>query len=233
MTGEEAITLMDAIEDITKPPFQLIERELKGICSFSMGHYPKEVSVEDDPPVKLGKRAEIIPIDSFLGLYSPDRQKIIIFQKGIREASNILKVNPKHLEIIVRIHEWAHAIFHLGVTEADRLRVLNDDSYWNDILDASTKLFKEIESDLHELLAQILTHQCIQDLKGDSKTDQGREILERIEYTFRHLSSHQPPEYRIDDLLDVPRDRIRKSIGLLRNRSLIGKVEPWKTAITW
>lgn len=233
MTGEGAMKLMDAIAEVYKPPFQLLEHELQGIYLFSTGHYPKEVSTEDDPPIKLGESAEIIPIDEFLGLYSPDKQEIIIFQKGIKEASDKLKINPKHLEFIVRVHEWAHAIFHLGVSENDRYKILRDDSYWDVILDTSTKLFKKIEHNLHEYLAQILTLYCVQSLKRASKTDQGKQVLERIEQTFHHLSAHQPSEYQIHDLLDVPRERILKSIMLLRNRSLVGRAEPWKTVVTW
>jgi hypothetical protein len=233
MTHDETMKLMDIITDIIKPPFQLLEHELQGICSFSMAHYPTEIPTEDDPPVKLGERTEIIPIDKFLGLYSPDKREILIFLKGIREASDILQVNPKHLETIVRIHEWAHAILHLGVTEKDRVQILKDDSYWAVVLESSTGLFKEIEPALHEMLAQILTLYCVQDMKRDSKSDQGRQVLERLEQTFHHLSLRQPPEYHIQDLLGVPRDRICKSIGLIRNRCLVGQAEPWKTVIKW
>lgn len=233
MNNEEAITRMETLADILKPPYQLLEHVLHGTYSFSMGHYPHEVITEDDPPLKVAERTEIIPIDEFLGNYSPDKQEIIIFKKGIQEASNILQVNTRHLEIIVRIHEWAHALFHLGVTNVDRLSILKDDSYWLTVLDASTKLFNEIERGLHELLAQIVTLYCVQNLKENSKTEQGKQILEKVEHTFHLLSSHQPPEYHIHDLLNVPMDRFRKSIDLLRNRWLVGKVEPWKTTITW
>lgn len=233
ITSEDVMMRINVIADIMKPPFQLLEQELQGICSFCVTHYPKEVFTKDDPPVKLGKRAEIIPIDKFLGLYSPDRQEIIIFQKGIQEASKILHVNPKHLEIIVRLHEWAHAVFHLGVTDNDRLKILKDDSYWIDVLESSTKLFKEIEIELHEVLAQILTLYCVQNMKRDSKTLQGNQALERIEQTFYHLSSRQNPEYCINNLLDVPKERILESINLLKSRSLIGKIEPWKIVVKW
>jgi hypothetical protein len=233
MTSKEAMSVVDALADIYKAPSELLEHVLQRIYSFVMMHPPKEISTEDDPPVKLDKRAEIIRIDGFLGLYSPDRQEITIFKKGIQVASDMLRVNPEHLKIIVRIHEWAHSIFHLGVTEKDRLKILKDDSYWSAVLNTSTQLFKEIENSLHELLAQILTFHCIQDLKQNAKTAQGKQTLEKVEETFHRLSSHQPPEYRIDDLLDVPRDRILKSIGLLKNRSLAGKAETWKTVVTW
>lgn len=68
-------------------------------------------------------------------------------------------------------------------------------------------------------------------MKQDATTDLGKQILEQIEQAFHNLSSHQPPEYHIQDLLDIPRDRICKSIGLVRNRYLAGKVEPWKTVV--
>lgn len=235
MKREKAIRVMRTCADIWKPPFQLLEDELQGICSFSMRHRPKEFFSEDDPPLKLGERADIIPIDGFLGLYSPYSQEIIIFQKGIKEASDRLRVKPEHLEFIVRVHEWAHAIFHLGITENDRLKIQKDDSYWAVILNANTKLFEGIENDLHECLAQLLTFYCIQSLKRNSKTDQGKQVLYQVEKTFHHLSARQPPQYRIDDLLklNVSKDRILKSIGLLRNKYLVGKVEPWKTVVTW
>lgn len=233
MTDEEAIKLMDTIADVMKPPFQVLELALKGTCSFSIGHYPREVISEDDPPIKLDRRVDVIPIDGFLGLYSPEKQKITIFNKGIQGASDVLQVNPRHLKIIVRIHEWAHALLHLGVAEIDRQNILKDDSYWFGILDASTKLFKEIEHDLHELIAQMLTLYCIQDNRDGSTTNQGKQVWEEIERAFHQLSHHQPQEYQIHDLIDLPRERFSKSVDLLRNRWLVGKAEPWKTAIKW
>lgn len=203
------------------------------IMNMGLGHEPTEVYSEDDPPLKLGKTAELIPIDQFLGVYSLDKQQIIIFLRGIREASERLQAKPKHLEIIVRLHEWAHAVFHLGLSQDDRLKVLRDDSYWAIVLNEHTALFKEIEDDLHECLAQMLTLYCVQSLQRNSKTDQGKQILERVEQTFHQLSTRQPAKYRIEDLLDVPRTRILKSIALLRNRALVGKVAPWKTVVTW
>jgi hypothetical protein len=230
MKSEEAMKIMDALTDVYKPPYQLIERQLQGICSFAMNHYPKEVYSDDDPPLKL---AEIIPIDGYLGLYSPEKQEITIFNKAIREVSEVLQVNSTHLTIIVRLHEWAHAVFHMGVTEVDRNRILRDDSRWPAILEASTTLFREVENDLHEQIAQILTLYCISDLKKDASTDQGKEALERIECAFHLLSSRQPLEYRVKDLFDIPRSRINKSIALLRDRSLAGQFVPWKTVVTW
>lgn len=153
MTEDEAMTILNALGDIYKPPYNLLEHVLKGICSFNKAHFPKEISTEDDPPVKLDKGMDIISIDGLLGLYSSGRKKIIIYKKGIREVSEILRVKPLHLECIVRIHEWAHAILHLGVAENDRLKILKDDSYWSVVQKASTKMFKGVEPDLHEILA--------------------------------------------------------------------------------
>jgi len=233
MNSKEAVTTMDAIADIRKPPSQLLELVLQGLFSFSMNHFPKEVSSEDDPPLKLREGSEIIPIDEYLGLYISDRQEIIIYLKGIQAASDILRVNPEHLKIIVRLHEWAHAIIHLGVSEDDRLDILKDDSYWPVFFGESTDLFKQIDPELHELLAQALTLYCLQNLKADAKTDDGKKALNRIESTFHVLATRQPPEYQIDDLLDKPKERIIKSIGLLRNRWLVGKAEPWRTIVSW
>lgn len=225
---------MNIIIDVYKSPFHILEDELDRIYSFCLHHYPREVITCDDPPTKLGSRAEVIPIDEFLGCYSPDKQEIIIFKKGIQEAIDILHVDPKDLKFIVRIHEWAHALLHLGVTENDRLKILKDDTYWPVVLDPSTKIFKEIEHNLHELLAQILTLNCIQNLVKNATTEKGKLVLERIEDTFHKLSKYQPNEYRInDDLLNIPKDRIRKSIQLLRNGWLVGKTEVWKTVLTW
>lgn len=226
-------SILEALMDIYKPPFQLLENTLQRTYSFCMHHFPKEIQSSDDPPMKVGKRTDVIPIDECLGFYSPEKQEITIFQKGIKDVSELLGVNHKHLEIVVKIHEWAHAFFHLSVKETERIEILKDDSNWADVFETSTELFRDVDFELHEVLTQILTFYCIQDMLQSSKTDRGKRTVEEIERTFNHLSSHQPYEYRIHDLLDIPRDRILKSFDLLKNRLLVGKLKPWKTIITW
>jgi hypothetical protein len=233
MAKNDGTRTVDVMTDVYRNPQHLLQDQLQNTYFFAVTHGPAEDRTEDDPPVEPREDAEIIPIDECLGHYSPDRQRITIFQKGIRQVSNIFQVDSLHLEYIVRMHELAHALFHLGVTQDDNQRIWKEGSYWTSFLRDSTSVYMEIESGLHERLAQILTLHCVQDLKKNARTDEGKKILERIEGTFHRLASCQPPEYQIRDLVDVPRSRICKSVSLLRSRSLVGQVDPWKTILLW
>ena len=73
-----------------------------------------EVESDDDPP-GWDSRDEIWTIDELLGQYDAQARTITIFTKGIAHVAQRMAVSEEQLKSIVRIHEWAHANFHLGV----------------------------------------------------------------------------------------------------------------------
>jgi hypothetical protein len=134
MTEEEKAKWMaekgiDIVGEVFEIPFQVLQEITNYQYEFVIGKFPEDASSDEEPPRKLEKKGEIIPIDEYLGLYEPKKTKITIFNKGIENASTIIKCNPEHLRYIVKLHEWAHALIHIGLRDDDRLKVLKDDGY--------------------------------------------------------------------------------------------------------
>jgi len=65
------------------------------------------------------------------------------------------------------------------------------------------------------------------------KHDEAKKVINRIIETFRDLNRHQPPEYLVDDYLDVSHNRIIKSVDLLKKGWLKGVFLAWSTVIKW
>jgi len=221
------------LPDIFQSPNQMVEAELQYIYSFPSGHLPCESETEDDPPRPISQNNDIIPIDELLGLYSYPEQRITIFNKGIREASEILSVNFDCLKFIVRIHEWSHAILHLGVSDQDRSYLLRDESLWATQLQKADNLFQGTEDTLQEYLAQMLTLYSIQSLKERASSEQSQAVADQIHDIFHVLAKRQPSQYQTKEFAAIPKRRILESIRLLKNGWLVGKTEPWKLIITW
>lgn len=230
---EDVEKMVNTLSDILQPPHHLVQEQFRGIYVFGMHHCPGETVSDDDPPVRLRDDAECIPIDGFLGRYTPHDQRITLYNKGIARASEILKVDPHDLKHIVRIHEYAHAIVHLGLTDEENLAILKDENLWPPHLESSTAAFEHIETAVHEKIAQLITLRSIQSQHKNASTEEGKEVLSRIEKIFHQLARRQGPEYQIHDLLDIPHHRIVQSLQLMKGGALSGQFETWKQIISW
>jgi len=238
MTKEEKPKWMikkgiEILGEVFRSPYQVIHKLVNYEYEFVIGKFPKEVFSDETPPRELGERTEIIPIDECLGLYEPKKTKITIFNRGIEDASKLIKCNPEHLKYIVRLHEWSHALVHIGFCESKRLAVLKDENLWDKELAEATKIYTSIEDKLHEHIAQLLTYHSLTLISQDAEHEESRKILNNIIKIFLELNKRQPPYYRIDEYLDVPRNRIIQSITLLKKGWLKGVFDGWKTVIKW
>jgi hypothetical protein len=229
----EPTKIIETLSQVFRPAHQLIPGVLQHQYDFAIiGFGPTEHTTDDEPPKRLGPRQEIIPIDEYLGLYEPDSRKITLFNLGIRDAAERLVCNPEHLKRIVNLHEYAHALVHLGLTADQRHQILKNPQE-SAIFPACTALFQSIENGLHENLAQLLTLHTLQKSAGDATIPEAKDTLAKMLDIFHALARRQPNEYRIDEYLDVPLSRIQKGFDLLKRQLLIGKIEPWKTVLTW
>jgi len=207
--------------------------------SLLIGCPLKEASTDDKPPLQLCHTTEIIPIDGFLGLYDLEERKITIFNKGIERASKELRCNPEHLRYIVRLHEWSHAILHLGVDQetADKVYATKYDpnnSTANKIIYRKQgKVYKSIENALHESLAQLLTYHSLKTAKENASKMEAKIVIDKMLELFVKLCKCQPPEYRVEKYLDVPLTRLSESIRLIRKNWLKGVFDAWISVITW
>ncbi len=223
---------MDVLSQVLIPPFQIVQQVVNYEWAFPTSHCPSEIKSNEEPPIRLGKRVDAIEIDGVLGLYTPATQQIIIFRKGIVRVADILEVREHDLTFVVQLHEWAHALVHVGLSEDERLRLLGDESLWPNCLNDATTLFEELDPELHERLAQILTFHGLESMQAAATLPEALTALERIAETFNKLTRRSPRKYQIDDYVKVPKDRIVQSIRLLKSRSLIG-FPAWDTVVRW
>jgi hypothetical protein len=223
---------MDALAEVMKPPFQVVQAVVDHKWTFAVGHCPSELESDEEPPVRLDDRAELIPIDGLLGLYTPERQEIKIFSQGIERTAKLLGLREPDITLVVRLHEWAHALLHVGLLEEDRLRVTRDETLWPGTLAAATAAFHSLEPGLHERLAQLIVHHAMRSLRLAATLPQAQTALDRTAEAFEQLMQHAPSDYRIQKYAHVDREKIVTSIGLLKSRGLVG-LATWDTVITW
>jgi len=228
---EDLGEFLDIASEVIVSPHGVMQ-ELTGY-SFVIGKSPSEERTNRDPPSEMSKDREIIPIDEYLGLYEPNKMKITIFNKGLRRASEILGCNIEHLGMIVRCHEWAHAIIHVGVTDDERLQASQSDEGWQKILHKHTEIYAGIDDRLHEVFAQLLTYYALQGKEERCTRQVSKNTLDRIIKLFFNLNKHQPTEYRINNLTEISRDRFMKSIDLVKRGNLRLSYGAWETITTW
>jgi hypothetical protein len=95
----------------------------------------------------------------------------------------------------VRIHEYAHAVVHLGVDiwdATDHLEVFGQSGTtdWGPFRTERDKIFASLEPEVHELLAQAITWACVCRMSTELKSD-------RLVETFVALEARQARAYRL------------------------------------
>jgi len=207
----------NAYEFLWPMPFQVLQI-LTGL-EFKIGKFPSDRMSEEEPPLfDSYQSGEIIPIDGVLGIYYPRSREIIIFQKGINWASKLLNEKPEHLEIVVKYHEWSHAIIHIGRDENNEI--------------CSLRAYNSIENRLHETLAQLLTYHGLKHRINNAQREIARQALQKVFEVFKVLSPRQPPEYRDwNKFENVPLERLRKFMLALRKHDIRGKPDVFESLI--
>jgi hypothetical protein len=185
-----------------------------------------------DPPISLTDRPEQIVIDGALGLYDPSTKKITVFLKGIRRAAEILKASPDDLRQIVLLHEWAHALLHLGLEEAECRSVMQNDSQCTEDVTRLDSWFNALDPNLHETLAQLLAREGLRWLKDNATIPDAKASIDRIQDVFKRLMRRAPSAYQIDRFDEITKSRILGSILLLKNGGLVG-ADAWETVVRW
>ena len=217
---------------VNQAPFQVVQSVVDQRWAFAVRHCPSEQESDEDPPLRPDERAEIFPIDGFLGVYTPEQQQITIFSKGIARAAELLDLEVSDVTMTVRLHEWAHALIHVGLSEQDRLRVTQDESLWPDMLATATASFHRFDRGLHERLAQLLVHHGLRSMRAAATAPEAVAILDRRTRAFERLTQHSPTDYRIDRYLSLGRERIVESIYLLKSGGIVS-LAAWDTVVTW
>jgi hypothetical protein len=171
---------VDTLAEVLKSPFQIVQAVVDHNWTFAINHFPREVQSDEKPPVRLDARADIIPIDEVLGIYMPERQEIKIFKRRIEDAAKRLSLHEQDTVLIVRLHEWAHALFHLGLPENERFRVTRDEASWPETLVSATAKFYSLDRGLRERLVQLIVYHGLQSLRSSAATPEGQNVLDRL-----------------------------------------------------
>jgi hypothetical protein len=179
MDRAEAIRLFDIYAQVRRPPFHIIEGAIDNHWTFANGHEPSEEYSEEDPPLRLSEHPDEIAIDGLLGLYNPSTQGITIFRRGISRVAEILGASTDDLTQIVQIHEWAHALLHIGIEREDCVSVARDESQWAERIGWMNTWFNGLDPTLHERLAQVLTKQGLFWLKNQATIPDAKDSIDR------------------------------------------------------
>jgi hypothetical protein len=228
----EFLRLSDICVQVRRPPWHIVEEAVDNHWTFPVIHRPSEEESNKQPLLGLSKHPDEIAIDGLLGLYTPSTHGITIFRRGISRVAEILKASKDDLTQIVQLHEWAHALLHIGLEREDCVSVARDQSQWAERIGWMDKWFNGLDPVLHERLAQVLTHRGLLCLKNQASIPEARASVDRLIGVFERLMRRSPSAYRIDKFVDIPKNRIISSICLLKSGGLIG-ADAWETVVTW
>lgn len=197
----KAVIVADRIQDGFRknPPFAdprlLVQETTENVILYGA---PTESFSEKMPvyfPPEPTER-ELYPIDVLYGQYDPKSSKITIFEKRItQDAIQVFNCEPADLIAVVRIHEYAHALVHLGINAREIEKQLSDrnsegETDWEKFRLERDSAFTSLDSDIHELLAQSITWSTLVALKNSSES-------ERLRNTFTALEAKQPVPYKL------------------------------------
>jgi hypothetical protein len=137
----------------------------------------------------------LLPIDVLYGRYIPEDLRIEIFVDRIRADAPRFGAEYSDLLTIVRIHEYAHAVVHMGihageVSEQLRNFGVNGITDWVSFQVERNKAFSAIDDESGELLAQAITWACVSQQPASSRP-------QRLIETFTALEQKQPDRYRL------------------------------------
>jgi hypothetical protein len=231
--------VLEVLSQVCQPPFQLVGAAAGLVFATSLS--AGERATDEDPP-DWGKRDEGWTIDGLLGLYDADRREITILTKGIAHAAAQLSTTPERLTYVVRLHEWGHAVFHLGVDQAKsadlaQASLANDPSVERLTARKLTDTYRSVDHHVHEQIAQALCWLALEDLGKKATIAEAKTACGRLSDTFETLMRRQPPAYRLDKLDHLGHEqlqrRVRDVIRLVRDASVRADQETWDTLMSW
>jgi hypothetical protein len=228
----EIVRLLDVASEVRRLPFEVIQGAFNYELTFGDRPFPSEKISKKNPPISLTDRTEEIVIDGTLGFYDSTTKTITIFSKAINRAAEILGVSAIDLTQIVRLHEYAHALLHLGVDKAARRSLMPGDSLSAEHVDRMDSWFKALDPNLHEALAQLLVREGLRWLKDKATIPDAQASIDRLQEVFRRLMQRAPSAYQIDKFDSIEKGRIFGGIRLLKNGGLVG-ADAWETVVTW
>ena len=142
----------------------------------------------------------------------------------------------------MRIHEWGHAGFHLGVDQAKSAELAkaylsDDESVSRATRNKLTSIYSSVDSHVHEQIAQSITWLCLQKLRIGATAEDAKKACALLLDTFNALTLRQPKQYRLDKIQHLEpaqlQLRLRALIGLIRDGGVRGDQKTWDTIMPW
>jgi len=232
-------TTLDILSEVCRPPHELV-------CAAAELFFPDSPSpteqFSDEEPPHWGNRKEKWTIDGLLGRYDADTTKITIYNKGIEYAATRIGTMPERLKYVVRLHEWSHAVFHLGLdsemrTELSKASHKGEEVLIRSIANELTETYRSTDDYVHEQIAQAMTKLALVELSKKVTYDESKTICSELSKTFEQLMDRQPRQYRLSKLKHLEsqqlRRRVRDFIQLTRAAKLRAEQQTWDTLMAW
>ena len=167
------------------------------LCGGPVEHFSQ------DMPIWAPKTPEeevLRPIDVLYGHYDPITRSIDIFINRIRQDAGTFDAEVDELLEIVRLHEHAHAVAHLGTRADDAYNHLSSfagtgRTAWSPFVDERTRWFAGFPTELHEFLAQGLTYAALSPRSEPHRWALPRS--EKLRGVFDALEAKQPLDYKL------------------------------------
>lgn len=91
---------------------QALFKQVAKVCGLELAT-PHNFLTDDSSSQSILTELEESGVDA-LGCCNRETGEIVLFVERCRQAADELKANPRHIELIVLAHEWAHLIQHWG-----------------------------------------------------------------------------------------------------------------------
>jgi hypothetical protein len=175
-------------------PSLLVQRVAQNVvlCGTATEHFSQDMPVWCPA---TSDEADLLPIDVLYGRYTAATKSIEIFINRIAQDAHTFGAEPDELRDVVRIHEHAHAVVHIGSRVDDAHRDLSTlgpggKTDWHKFVGVRDSWFAALPVEIHESLAQSLTYAALRTLSAKARSD-------RLLKVFDALESKQPNHYKL------------------------------------
>lgn len=187
-TPEEMQDTMDALSEVLVPPAFLLWDHVGRTFFHGSNNTVREEASRDDPPLVIdqgGRWVDLTPnFESLLGLYQAETPRIVLFDKGIEWLADREDRGPSRLRMVVRLHEWAPALHHLG---APRRHTARGMAIPRGFAERNAR-FRAAPDDLKEQIAQFCTLVALRGQIARAKKPKARAMLADVERIFFELT---------------------------------------------
>jgi hypothetical protein len=161
---------------------------------------------------------DLLPIDELYGVYDAESRSIQIFVDRIKQDASLFGENFEDFLEIVRLHEYAHAVVHLGVRSNEISSTLSNCAQdgltgWKTFIERRTSSFHALDKASSEFLAQAITYRCLSE-HNDHRISWLIDVFESIE-------KRQPSYYVVPEDIKAASSNMDWSLALQAARQEI------------